>query len=1497
MAGFAALLIGASDYEQRGITPLPFVRGDLERLGEALTARGVRVVTPRPRGQVSANFVNGEVSDFLRQARSGDSLLICLTGHGLHANGHDYLIPEDLHPAVTPLWRGCVAIDWRQEVENTRAAQVLFLIDACREGVQQDTMGAVGWASGKALAVAGRKVAHLYACSPGQVALFVGARRSSPEGSFSLFSRAVRDVLAEHPAPLDLEQLRIATQDRIDRLHRDHAKPGPPQRIRVLTDVDQTAFQVAGPLLIEPPPPVAELTAAVGEVRSMAPDLAAPPAPSDPRELLAAALLDVLGYGRTERLAQFAAVGPAGDLVELGLQLRPEVVEVMWAAAARARPVDGLVELAGLLWDRGQRSAGEQLVVAAVQLRAAEELFAALDAAVGEPGHRLRAVALDGLLRLPAHQLAQSIRGLREAGRAETVELALSGPRTVEELPDLLAALVAAGLHAEAERLLAEAARDCAAEEIDFLLRSLPEDGAAGRTGVVGALATGALDRLVRWAALRGPDDPGAFVASVLGAAVRQRNDLPALLIALREGAGPEQVQAARLVCAGLEAVRLEALVGQLLELGETAEAGELVAFGLTSFRPVEAARLAAALYAGGQAEQAGSLLAALAGADVPEMGAFLQEAGQGALLDAAVERLADTLAPERVADLVADLRGRQLLSLAEILRGAVLWRRPAAELLILLATAREEDRPGLVERIGALPHPAEDLATLIAMPGHPELQAAYGPAMAHAAIPAHRGEARTEVLGELFARQGDAADLMMRQLAESGPGSDHLRVVLWLADHGHPARATELVQYAGTTRGPEKAAELALGLLTSRYPDLGRRLLVRFAQDASGSDVVRLAETLGHHRIGPVPEAIADPEGYRETAREGHALLQRHAGQRGVPAFADLLLAVDSWWGDHDVQIGVSRDQWLAAPLDPTLLLRAFLAARQVSEAGTLLELLATGGTVGPVLAPAVWTHAAALFKAARLSQRPAHVAYLLTAFGGVPPRRFPALQRVLVELRADDGTVDAARILEQVARRESVEDLGALLLYLHRRLTHVADFAAVSRIAAERPNDQVARIVASLREEPRAQAAFLLAYAVTVTWDRSRKLMVSLAAQGQSELATTLLRAAPWNRTPVALADLLTELAPALADTRQSEPVPLLAAVVDGQELEVVAALVAAGADLRPRELALTGIARSAKVVSLWELMLARGWYGDAARLTTLVESGPGADPAHWYEDLVASGVEVDAAEFLRAAGAGGTPPDLLRGAHSYAARAAAAMFRPPEDVAVMLAVVADIHHRVPEVSGVLALARPVPELAEILHLAASGRGRPALPLVLSTAIDRRRMRRVVDLVEEAGRPERAGLREELATAVLEGRGAPVNLTAVWDAGHRKTVLDLADAMVAAPARLVDPLAVYLTAGWIPPEAAEPLVDTYCLRRTPADVAALLLSLQKQPADALVSRGLMVLAVLRKPELGSYEGELARHPGGRQLAARLRAVTRDLAEDGPPPEPGRWRFWRREE
>ncbi|MFI6007785.1 caspase domain-containing protein [Streptomyces sp. NPDC051243] len=259
MGRHRALLIGASDYEMHGVSPLPFIPGDLARLGSALEDRGfdeVQVLAAREGGkQISANYVNARVIGFLRRARPGDTLLVLLSGHGVHAGGRDYLVPEDIDEDTHPFESGCVPIDWRQHLDETPAAHVVFLIDACREGIDQESMGVAGvrqWSRQKISAALRRKVAYVYACSPAQLALFVRTHESpvdavpgvGPGESFSIFSRSLSDVLSARPstAPLALDEFKDAVQDRMTELHRAYRKRGEPQTLRIVTDIPSDGF-------------------------------------------------------------------------------------------------------------------------------------------------------------------------------------------------------------------------------------------------------------------------------------------------------------------------------------------------------------------------------------------------------------------------------------------------------------------------------------------------------------------------------------------------------------------------------------------------------------------------------------------------------------------------------------------------------------------------------------------------------------------------------------------------------------------------------------------------------------------------------------------------------------------------------------------------------------------------------------------------------------------------------------------------------------------------------------------------------------------------------------------------------------------------------------------------------------------------------------------------------------------------------------------------------
>ncbi|AGP61316.1 hypothetical protein M271_49775 [Streptomyces rapamycinicus NRRL 5491] len=249
-----ALLIGASNYDMRGIHSLPFIPADLARLGATFRHRGfheVQVLAQREGGkQISANFIDARVAGFLRRAGRGDTLVIFLSGHGVHAAGRDYLVPEDIDEDTHPFESGCVPIDWRRQLDETLAGHVVFLIDACREGIEaaasMSVAGVTEWGRQKTAAALWRKVAYVYGCSPAQLSLYVRDHEPMVEGvqcgttpgeSFSIFSRAVSDVVASHQGALTLDTFRKMAQERVSILHQAYNKRGNPQLLRTVTDI------------------------------------------------------------------------------------------------------------------------------------------------------------------------------------------------------------------------------------------------------------------------------------------------------------------------------------------------------------------------------------------------------------------------------------------------------------------------------------------------------------------------------------------------------------------------------------------------------------------------------------------------------------------------------------------------------------------------------------------------------------------------------------------------------------------------------------------------------------------------------------------------------------------------------------------------------------------------------------------------------------------------------------------------------------------------------------------------------------------------------------------------------------------------------------------------------------------------------------------------------------------------------------------------------------
>ncbi|MFD8696495.1 hypothetical protein [Kitasatospora purpeofusca] len=1296
MGAFAALLIGASDYERVGFTPLPFVPRDLERLDAALRARGFRVERPGAGERISWNFVNGEVSRFLEKARRGETLLICLSGHGLHAQGVDYLIPEDLHRYRKPLWSGCVAIDWRSEVENTRAAQVLFLIDACREGVGGDTMaGAVGWASGRAMTVKSLRIAHLYACSPGGYAHFVAAG----SGSFSLFSRAVLDELLAHEGPLTLEQLSEAVQCRIEALHTEHGKPGSAQEVRVLTDTDQGEFVVAGPLLELAPVPV-EDESPTPEQPSVAPDV---------NELLGRAVHQYQTSGRTELLEEYAALGPTDELLAHTSWLDATAVSAMWDAAARRRPVDSLSELVGALCEAGRGGVGHLLLeVAAVRpapeppvLLTGLAALAAVDGGAGLPEETveaLRSTLLRALAALPADAWAACVVELHRAGLAAEAARVSDGSRSVEDLPPLLAALEAEELPAEVRRLVRATVARLGSRSVDGFLVVLSRAGAVeARAAALAAMAEWPAEAVTGWLrSTRGRGGLERDATAVLRTLVAQHRDVRGVLRLLREAGMSRYLDVFHEECARQEPRDLHRLLcglsgGDVHEAArpdDDALAVVRIAAGLMV--PKEVGELTVLLCGHGPDNLLEPFLAVLCGASPERVAHILVRVrelpGVGRSdrdpVAAAVSVLGRRYPAEQVGPLLAELEQRRLSAVAPLLQDSLVRDRSAVELLTVLAGTPSAARGALLRRILALRREPGRLVELLDA----------------------SGEERFGELGREVAR-AVVSDCRATEL-------NALRAEFRSGNRGVEAGERLLLDELSSVRGEPLAVpapdQVPAPLLESTPAPEPQEPLGPAGAEAPAV-LAPLATVNGSTPSEPGP-AVSAGRPPVDPAEDRGTLLG--VAWRGSPReVAELIVAVDA------------RGPGGAA-VDVDDLLRAFLDAGPVERSGVLVEALRSehrGSRPGDRLVEALRVHAARLFAAARAIGSEPGTHYLLDAFLGGPQLRPEEFRALVGELGRTGGGREAGFLLDRLGRSQPPPAVVGLL----EALRDDDAFEVLCRAAAERPVREVAEVLRNFRLERLrrglAVERFVEHVARTTAPDRFAELLVELLAGRQGVFAGAVLRAAHWTGSEEELGRLFAALEVRGEEVRDLALDVLAPELSPEQTDGILAHLHRHGAEQAGLPV-LRVYARTVDIPTLFAQLNERGWFGYAAALVD--EAPANASVVSWYRLLARTVPDLDRARLLWAVGADGPVGELAgltaEGRPVRAALMTAVLYREPADAVLLLAALSPYPlvrpapaHRTEvlawssEVWEILAAARPPAELALMLRsLRAIGR-----------------------------------------------------------------------------------------------------------------------------------------------------------------------------------------------
>src|ERR1700759_651526 len=240
-----ALLIGVPEYAHESIPPIPAATHDVQSLSVALTKVGFTIITlPTGKNTPSRSEINHKIRNLIRKASKGDWLIIYFSGHGLHIHGEDYLVPADAHvDDIDDVRDYLVATNVSEALSLSRAECIVFIIDACREGITLQTKAALhSWTKAQRVTASNRKFWKVYSCSAGQYSRYI----ETGDAPQSLFTTALVEVIVDSESEVmatadqhpDLKTrygvLIAATQRKLDMLCATHNKPT--QNIVVLSE-------------------------------------------------------------------------------------------------------------------------------------------------------------------------------------------------------------------------------------------------------------------------------------------------------------------------------------------------------------------------------------------------------------------------------------------------------------------------------------------------------------------------------------------------------------------------------------------------------------------------------------------------------------------------------------------------------------------------------------------------------------------------------------------------------------------------------------------------------------------------------------------------------------------------------------------------------------------------------------------------------------------------------------------------------------------------------------------------------------------------------------------------------------------------------------------------------------------------------------------------------------------------------------------------------------
>jgi hypothetical protein len=205
-----AIVATVSKYRSKSITALPAVERDHERICASLVGCGIEVTAQLVNPGRNELFIS--FRRFCQRARPEDDIILYFSGHGHGYGGRNFMIPEDAAvDVIDEIDDVCVPIDLKGAMQESKAASVTIIVDACREGLALDKKkGFERWRFQK-IRSRRTQISIIYGCAYGDVS------RTISDEVGSLFTISFCEALdAREYVEGTVASLVDATQKRLD---------------------------------------------------------------------------------------------------------------------------------------------------------------------------------------------------------------------------------------------------------------------------------------------------------------------------------------------------------------------------------------------------------------------------------------------------------------------------------------------------------------------------------------------------------------------------------------------------------------------------------------------------------------------------------------------------------------------------------------------------------------------------------------------------------------------------------------------------------------------------------------------------------------------------------------------------------------------------------------------------------------------------------------------------------------------------------------------------------------------------------------------------------------------------------------------------------------------------------------------------------------------------------------------------------------------------------